>query len=204
MMEKLIFIMLFYIFPPHPFEAFFKVSEKNYEIKIISDGENFRLDLMGKFKETYFKEKTKIFMYQDGKWKEIKKPVYTKENFFLKIFFENGNFDIKEDNSGINYARVFDKEFGEAVIKRISFKKLEKIEEGIFPKKSKKPIDLSKIKSLIRSEDEKGISATAGARGVGEEENLDAEPNFQALLEIEKIKISMEEVERFAKEGGLK
>ncbi len=197
----MLILILFSLFPKYPSEIIFSVLEKNIEIKIISEGEKFRIEVLGKSGEIYYKEKDKIMVLQDNNWKEIKSPLYNENNFFLCLFLEkNENFqsEIEKDENGLKGAVISSKEWGKVNLKRIKFNKLEEIPEGIFPKKSK--LNLSKFKSLLMGEDEKEVSATAGARGVGEEENLEAEPNYNALKEVEKITVSKEEVEEFAKE----
>ncbi len=52
--------------------------------------------------------------------------------------------------------------------------------------------------------DQKETSATAGARGVGEEANLDAPPNYAAVDQVETMAVSSSDVDAFAKAGGLK
>lgn len=203
----MIFLLFFSLFPQYASEIIFNVPEYNFEIKVISDGEKFRIDLNGKKKETYYKEKEDLLILQDGKWKEIKKPLYNQNNFFLSIFFgkeENFQIEVEEDNEGLKSGAVSHKDWGQVTLKRISVNKLAEIPDHTFPKKSKNPLNLSKLKSLLKSEDEKEVSGTAGARGVGEEENMDAEPNYGSLLEVEKMKVTKEEAEKFAKEGGLK
>lgn len=203
----MLFFILLSLLPDYPSEITYKIYEKNWEIKIYSEGDKFRLDFKGKKEESYYVEKGKIMLLQDGSWKEIKKPLYNENNFVISAFFENEKgleIEKEKDSEGLKKAQIKSATWGMAKLERVEIKKLEKIPEGIFPKKSKNPFKLSKLKNLLTSEDEKEVSGTAGARGVGEEENLNAEPNYSALLEIEKIKISREEVEKFAKEGGLK
>lgn len=180
--------------------------EKNYQIVVYSEDEKFRLNFKGKKEESYYFEKGKIMVLQDGNWKEIKKPLYNEENFVISIFFNEEGFEIEKetDSEGIIKGFIKSPSWGKMQIERTEIKKLKEIPEGIFPKKSKNPLKLSKLKSFLTGEDEKEVSATAGARGVGEEENLDAQPNYQALSEVEKFRVSKEEARKFAKEGGLK
>ncbi len=200
----MIFLILFSLFPNYPLESIFK-GELGYEIKIISEKESLRIELKGKVTETYFKDKDKIMVLQDNKWKEIKRPIYNRDNFFISLFLEDKieNAKIEKDENGLIEAEINNKEFGREVIKRVSFNKLKEIPEGTFPKKEK-TLNLAKLKNLFKSEDEKEVSGTTGARGVGEEENLDAEPNYEDLKYVESIKISKEELEKFEREGGLK
>ncbi len=200
----MIFLILFSLFPNYPLESIFK-TEKGYEIRVVSERDSLKIEFKGKDLEVYYKDKDKIMVLQDDKWKEIKKPVYNKENFFISIFFEDKIEDLKieKDEKGLIEAEINNKEFGREVIKRISFNNLKEIPEGTFPKKEK-TLNLAKLKNLFKSEDEKEVSGTAGARGVGEEENLDTEPNYEDLKYVESIKISREELEKFEKEGGLK
>jgi len=201
----MIFLILFSLFPSYTSEIIFNVLEKNFEIKVISDGKKFRIDLKGKNDEVYFIENDKIMVFQDKKWKEIKSPIYNENNFFLSVFIKNSeNFQIdkEKDEDGLKKATISSSNWGKVNIKRIKINKMDEVPEGIFPKKSK--FDFSKLKTLLKSEDEKEVSSTAGARGVGEEENIDSEPDYNALQEVEKIKVTKEEVEKFAKEGALK
>lgn len=202
----MLLLLFLSLFPKYPSEITFKILEERGEIKVHSEKGKFRLDFKGKKLESYYVEKGKTFLLQDGKWKEIKKPLYNEDNFVISIFFEKEEgleIEKETDQEGLKNGEVRSP-WGMAKLERVEIKKLKEIPEDLFPKKSKSPLNLSKFKSLLTGEDEKEVSATAGARGVGEEENLDAEPNYSALLEIEKIKISKEEVEKFAKEGGLK
>lgn len=203
----MLLLLLFTLFPQNPTELTYKILEKDTEIKIFSESEKFRIDLVGKKTETYYMEKETLLILQDGKWKEIKKPLYNKNNFFLSIFLvkdENFQVEVEKDENGLVEGKVLSKKWGNATIRRIDIKKLNEIPDGVFPKKEKLLSKLSKLKSFLKSDDEKEVSATAGARGVGEEENIDAQPNYEALKEVESINISKEEVEKFAKEGGLK
>ena len=60
-------------------------------------------------------------------------------------------------------------------------------------------------RSNARLEKREPPRSTAGARGVGEEANMDtAAPNYAAVAEVEKIAVSSSEVDAFAKTGGLK
>lgn len=203
----MLFLFLFALFPQNPSELTYKFLEKDIEIKIFSENEKFRIDLIGKKMETYYMEKENLLILQDGNWKEIKKPLYNENNFFLSIFFgrdENFQIEIEKDENGLVEGKVLSKKWGNATIKRIDIKNLSQIPDGLFPKKEKFISKLSKLKSFLKSDDEKEVSATAGARGVGEEENIDAQPNYEALKEVESINIPKEEIEKFAKEGGLK
>lgn len=203
----MLFLFLFALFPQNPSEITYIILDKNIKIKVFSESEKFRVDIIGEKKESYYKEKNTLMLLQDDKWRKIKKPLYNENNFFLSIFFgkdENFQFEIEEDVNGLAQGKVLSKEWGIATLRRIDIKNLKEIPEGIFPKKEKLLSKFSKLKTFLKSEDEKEVSATAGARGVGEEENLDAKPNYEALKEVESINIPKEEIEKFAKEGGLK
>lgn len=203
----MLFLLLFTLFPQYPSEITYMILDKDIKIKVFSESEKFRIDIIGKKTESYYKEKNTLMLLQDDKWKEIKKPIYNENNFFLSIFFEkdeNFQIEIEKDSDGLAGGTIISKKWGKALIKRIEIKKFSEIPEKTFPNKPKLSSKLSKLKSFLKSDDEKEVSATTGARGVGEEENLDAQPNYEALKEVESVSISKEEIEKFAKEGGLK
>ncbi|MEJ5166664.1 MAG: hypothetical protein WHV67_06520, partial [Thermoanaerobaculia bacterium] len=166
----MLFLLILSLFPKYPSEVTFKILENKGEIKIYSEEGRFRMDFKGKKVESYYVEKGKIMLLQDGKWKEIKKPLYGEDNFVISIFFEKEEgleIEKETDQEGLKRAQIKSPIWGMVKLERVEIKKLKEMPQDLFPKKSKSPLNLSKFKSLLTGEDEKEVSATAGARGVG-------------------------------------
>ena len=217
-----LWLLFLILFPKEGLDATYVLSGAvSGEIKVVTDGRQFRLDYPGGRTVSW---NGKQLQQLDGdSWNKVKGILYAKDTFPMALFVDTeklSGFERKPswtllegklkveasfDDRGLAAATLVHADWGMVKVKRASASEVEKIADGTFPgKKGGFLSGMSGLKGLVGLGDQKESSATAGARGVGEEANLDAEPNYAAVDEVEKLAVSSSEVDAFAKAGGLK
>jgi hypothetical protein len=191
------------------------------EVRVTADGDQFRLDYPGG--KSYFYNGKALQQLDGAEWSKAKGAVYTKENFPLALFLDTekltgfkrppswtllgGKLAVEGafDGQGLKTAKLTHAEWGSVTVERGLVAPVTTIADGTFPAKKGLLSGMSKLGGMMGMGDQSEVSATAGARGVGEEANMDkAQPNYAAVSEVEKLAVSSAEVDAFAKQGGLK
>jgi hypothetical protein len=219
----MIFWMLFFaLFPPERCMVTYTLSGgASGEVRVTADGDQFRLDYPGG--TSYFYNGKALQQFNGAEWVKVKGAVYTRENFPLALFLDTekltgfkrpaawtllgGKLAVEGtfDDQGLKTANLTHAEWGSVTVERGRVAPVTAIADGTFPAKKGLLSGISKLGGMMGMGDQSEVSATAGARGVGEEANMDkAQPNYAAVSEVEKFAVTAAEVDAFAKQGGLK
>ena len=215
-------LLFLVLFPKESLDMTYALSGAvSGEMRVRTDGQQFRLDYpAGKTISWNGKQLQQL----DGdSWSKVKGVLYSKDNFPMALFVDTeklsgfgrkpswtlleGKLSVEAsfDDQGLASATLTHADWGTVKVKRASASEVARIADGTFPgKKGGFLSGMSGLKDMVGLGDQKDTSATAGARGVGEEKNLDAPPNYAAVDEVDKLAVSASEVDSFAKAGGLK
>jgi hypothetical protein len=217
-----LWLLFLVLFPKESIDMTYALSgAASGEMRVVTDGRQFRLDYPGG--KTVSWDGKALQQLDGGSWSKVKGILYTKETFPMALFVDTektAGFERKSswtllggklkveasfDGQGLAEATLTHSEWGTAEVKRFSASPVNKIAEGTFPESKGGVLSgASGLKGLVGLGDQKDTSATAGARGVGEEKNLDAPPNYAAVDEVERMGVTSSEVDGFATAGGLK
>ena len=219
----MIFWILFLaLFPSEKCELTYTLSgAASGEMRVTADGGQFRLDYPGG--KAYFWNGKALQIWNGAEWSKAKGVLYAKDNFPLALFLDTekltgfnrppswtllgGKLGVEGtfDDKGLAQAVLTHTEWGGVTVKRTAVTPLKTIADGTFPAKKGLLSGMSGLKGMMGMDDQKEVSATAGARGVGEEANMTtAQPNYAAVDEVQKLAVTSSEVDAFAKAGGLK
>ena len=215
-------LLFFALFPAERCELTYTLSgAASGEVRVTADGEQFRLDYPGG--KAYYWNGKALQQLDGAEWNKVKGVLYAKENFPLALFLDTEkltgfkrppswtllggklNVDVTFDDKGLAQAVLTHAEWGAVTVKRGAVTPVAAIAEGTFPAKKGLLSGMSSLKGMMGMGDQSEVSATAGARGVGEEANMEtAQPNYAAVDEVQKLAVTPAEVDTFAKAGGLK
>jgi hypothetical protein len=215
-------ILFFALFPADRCALTYALSgAASGEVRVTAEGDQFRLDAPGG--KAYFWNGKALQQLDGAGWNKIKGALYAKENFPLALFLETekltrfdrpsswtlleGKLKVEAsfDAQGLARADLTHAEWGAVTVKRTAYAPLQAVADGTFPSKKGFLSGVSGLKGMMGMGDQKEASATAGARGVGEEANMDgAEPDYAALEAVESVAVTGPEVDTFAQAGGLK
>ena len=219
----MIFWILFLaLFPAERCELTYTLSgAASGEVRVTADGEQFRLDYPGG--KAYFWNGKALQVWNGAEWSKANGVLYARDNFPLALFLDTeklsgfkrpalwtllgGKLGVEGtfDDNGLAQAVLTHTEWGAVTVKRGAVTPVKAIADGTFPAKKGLLSGMSGLKGMMGMGDQSEVSATAGARGVGEEANMaSAQPNYTAVDEVKKLAVSSSEVDAFAKAGGLK
>ena len=217
-----LWLLFLVLFPKENLEATFALSgAASGEMRVVTDGRQFRLDYPGG--KTFAWDGRQLHQFDRDSWNKVKGILYAEETFPMALFVDTeklsgfarkpswtllgGKLKVEAsfDDHGLEAATLVHSDWGTVEVKRRSMSAGVRIAEGTFPgKKGGALSGMSGLKDLVGLGDQKETSATAGARGVGEEKNLDAPPDYAAVDEVEKMEVTSSDVDAFAEAGGLK
>lgn len=185
------------------------------EVRVIQEEKKARITLKqaeGEERVVGFYKDT-LYLWSQ-KWHKLAKYPYSQRDFCLLPFVEGyrqaqdaftyGEFTLKgsRDKHGWVAGKI-QGPYGEASFQRIRGEEKE-ADPALFPGKKRMLLGkLKKMKSLLLGKDQVEPSATAGPRGVGEEGNMNAQPDYEALEKVDAITVSDQEVKAYKKERGL-
>jgi len=218
----IVWLLFFALFPAERCELTYTLSgAASGEVHVTADGERFRLDYPGG--KAYFWNGKALQVWDGAEWSKAKGVLYAKDNFPRALFLDTEKLtrfdrppswnllggkmkvDGSFDDTGLQQAVLTHAEWGAVTVKRGAVTPVKEIADGTFPAKKGLLSGMSGLKGMMGMGDQSEVSATAGARGVGEEANMDkAQPNYAAVDEVQKLAVTSAEVDAFAKAGGLK
>jgi hypothetical protein len=210
------------LFPAERCELTYTLSgAASGEVRVTADGEQFRLDYPGG--KAYFWNGKALQTWNGAEWSKAKGVLYAKENFPLALFLDTekltgfkrpamwtllgGKLGVEAtfDDQGLAQAVLLHTEWGTVTVKRTAVAPIAAIADGTFPAKKGLLSGMSGLKGMMGMGDQSEVSATASARGVGEEANMDkAKPDYAAVDQVKQVAVTSSEVDAFAKAGGLK